>query len=234
MACLGYGAGLTTPPPTVTPHPPLPPDVEPLNLPRLGGHLALDFVNTAEYRGQPNHIEFLTSPQRLLAWCGETAVLPAPEFKPLWQAVQRDAAVGAALLARGLALRESLRRVLEGQLAGQPATPAQLRPLNEALRTVHAQRQLVPLAGGLGWGWRAGADAQVRALGPLCLSAQALLTSPELHRLRQCAGGCGWWFLDTSRNRSRRWCSMDFCGNQSKSRRQYQRTLAAATGTAGG
>ncbi|MFD0480100.1 CGNR zinc finger domain-containing protein [Nonomuraea thailandensis] len=32
---------------------------------------------------------------------------------------------------------------------------------------------------------------------------------------------CGWLFLDTTRNGSRRWCSMAMCGSQVKSRRYY-------------
>nr|WP_272885753.1 CGNR zinc finger domain-containing protein [Fictibacillus marinisediminis] len=39
-----------------------------------------------------------------------------------------------------------------------------------------------------------------------------------------CEGGtCGWIFIDTTRNRSRRWCSMDDCGNPEKARRHYKR-----------
>lgn len=45
-----------------------------------------------------------------------------------------------------------------------------------------------------------------------------LATSPQLlPRIRDCAGpNCGAWFLDSSRPGTRRWCSMDRCGNQAK------------------
>jgi predicted RNA-binding Zn ribbon-like protein len=33
--------------------------------------------------------------------------------------------------------------------------------------------------------------------------------------------GCGWLFYDGSENGSRRWCSMESCGNLVKMRRQY-------------
>jgi len=46
-------------------------------------------------------------------------------------------------------------------------------------------------------------------------------------RIRVCeerlVGRCAWLFLDTSRNHSRRFCSMDECGNRAKQRRHYQR-----------
>ena len=43
--------------------------------------------------------------------------------------------------------------------------------------------------------------------------------------MKQCADdrGCGWLFLDTSRNQSRRWCSMKSCGNRAKVRRHRSR-----------
>ncbi|MCZ0991112.1 CGNR zinc finger domain-containing protein [Streptomyces diastatochromogenes] len=44
-----------------------------------------------------------------------------------------------------------------------------------------------------------------------------LITSPALDRVRDCAGPtCGALFLDTSRPGTRRWCSMDTCGNRAK------------------
>jgi predicted RNA-binding Zn ribbon-like protein len=54
-------------------------------------------------------------------------------------------------------------------------------------------------------------------------AAIALLASDELTRVGACPT-CGWFFLDTTRNRSRRWCSMAMCGSVSKSRRYYWRT----------
>jgi len=54
------------------------------------------------------------------------------------------------------------------------------------------------------------------------------LTSEELDRVRECADdrGCGYLFMDTSRNRSRKWCDMRGCGNRAKAQRHYRRTQA--------
>ncbi len=60
----------------------------------------------------------------------------------------------------------------------------------------------------------------------LALAAVDLLRTMDLGRLKVCPieeGGCGWLFLDRSRNRSRRWCAMADCGNRVKSRRLSQR-----------
>ena len=47
----------------------------------------------------------------------------------------------------------------------------------------------------------------------------------EWDRLKLCpADDCAWAFYDESKNRSRRWCSMEVCGNLSKTRSYRQRT----------
>jgi predicted RNA-binding Zn ribbon-like protein len=52
-----------------------------------------------------------------------------------------------------------------------------------------------------------------------------LLSSGARTQIHECGGdGCGWLFLDTSRNGRRRWCTMQGCGNRAKARRFYERT----------
>ncbi|MFB4293526.1 CGNR zinc finger domain-containing protein [Nonomuraea sp. ATR24] len=52
--------------------------------------------------------------------------------------------------------------------------------------------------------------------------ARVLGERPE--RVRKCANPqCVLWFLDVSKNGSRRWCSMEVCGNRSKVGRFNQR-----------
>jgi predicted RNA-binding Zn ribbon-like protein len=55
-----------------------------------------------------------------------------------------------------------------------------------------------------------------------------LLTSDAHARVGTCAS-CGWLFLDTSKNRSRRWCSMQACGGAAKSRAYYRRRTGQST-----
>ncbi|MGH3244471.1 MAG: CGNR zinc finger domain-containing protein [Spirillospora sp.] len=52
-----------------------------------------------------------------------------------------------------------------------------------------------------------------------------LLATAPPDRLRHCDGPeCVLWFLDTSRNGRRRWCSMSGCGNRAKANAHYART----------
>jgi predicted RNA-binding Zn ribbon-like protein len=64
--------------------------------------------------------------------------------------------------------------------------------------------------------------------------AADLLASPDdLARVRVCAGseagGCGWLFLDRTKARTRRWCSMQDCGNRAKARRYYAKVKSRTT-----
>jgi predicted RNA-binding Zn ribbon-like protein len=70
-----------------------------------------------------------------------------------------------------------------------------------------------------GFEWATPVDA-------LVASAAELIAAGPLDRLRICAN-CPWLFLDLSRNGSRRWCSMEGCGSQVKSRRLTERRRAA-------
>lgn len=71
----------------------------------------------------------------------------------------------------------------------------------------------------------------------LAHAAVEFLSTADLRRLRVCPlaeGGCGWLFLDHSRNGSRRWCAMADCGSQAKARRLTERRRARrATGVTG-
>lgn len=65
------------------------------------------------------------------------------------------------------------------------------------------------------------------AWGPAWLAARDYLelldTAPD--RIRHCAHeACVLHFFDTSRNGTRRWCSMAACGNRAKASRHYART----------
>ena len=62
-----------------------------------------------------------------------------------------------------------------------------------------------------------------RVLWEIGRAAGRLVVSPRLARVRACAASdCGWWFVDDTKNRSRRWCDMKLCGNRAKAREYYR------------
>ena len=82
---------------------------------------------------------------------------------------------------------------------------------------------------GFTWLWAEGGKALDCMLWPIARSAADLLTEGPLAAIRLCEGrDCGWLFLDTSRNRTRRWCDMRICGNRAKARRHHERVKTGA------
>jgi predicted RNA-binding Zn ribbon-like protein len=119
-------------------------------------------------------------------------------------------------------LRAALARVIGAIISSGAPPPADLDVIaNQASRAAgvsklqHADGKImrtinVDDAGLNVVGWRL-ADAAV-----------TLLTSDAMGVVKSCPR-CGWFFLDTSKNRSRRWCSMQMCGSTTKSQRYYYR-----------
>ena len=63
------------------------------------------------------------------------------------------------------------------------------------------------------------------ALGFLGAAAATVAIQERFGRVKICpADDCRWAFYDTSRNRSRQWCSMKVCGNRAKARAHRQRS----------
>jgi predicted RNA-binding Zn ribbon-like protein len=66
------------------------------------------------------------------------------------------------------------------------------------------------------------------ALGVIVAAVAHAVADGTWHRLRLCAApDCRWAFLDTSRNGTGRWCSMEICGNRHKTRNYRSRQLSA-------
>jgi predicted RNA-binding Zn ribbon-like protein len=93
-----------------------------------------------------------------------------------------------------------------------------------------AAAKLAPFRGNFVWSWRP-ADGLVEAiLGPITLSALTLLVQSDVSRIKQCAGDhCGWLFFDTTKNKQRRWCEMEVCGNRAKQKAHRARLNATRT-----
>jgi predicted RNA-binding Zn ribbon-like protein len=80
----------------------------------------------------------------------------------------------------------------------------------------------------LPWRWRVEPSDLASLEHVLALTLADLLHRSDQARLRRCDGdGCGWLFLDTTRNRSRRWCDPLDCGNRARVRSYVERHRSA-------
>ena len=183
--------------------------------PLAGEPLALDLLNT-QWMAAGTTADLLATPEGTRAWLMAVG-LPPPEPRT------RQALLQA---------RQAIRDVVSGQ-GGATAR----EQLNAVLSRGHLHLSLGPDM----------APEQTLETGepawrPAVMAAANLLDL--LHqapgRIRSCQHpACVLWFYDTTRNGTRRWCSMAGCGNRAKARRHYDRvrrpgTTAPAAGRGAG
>ncbi len=191
-----------------------------------GGALCLDFVNTWGDRQRPE-CDLLRGYPSLLSFAAEAGILGHRRVVELAGQAGRTPAAAAATGAAALVLREALYRLFAAQARGRRVASADVGAVNRSLAGAFRHLRLTRQGAAYGWSWDPGHDSLAAPLWPIARSAAELLTSPDLARVRECDGrACTWLFLDESRNRSRRWCSMESCGNRAKARRHYQRRQA--------
>ena len=197
--------------------------------------LCLDFANTLDGRLTSHPQESFRSYGDLLSW-GQRAGMVAPDAASrLALEATRRMAEAAATLDRAIALREAVYRIFSAVAGKRTPEAADVDLLNGVLRDALAALQVTPTADGFVWAWGSQRQELGHVLWPIAQSAADLLTSVDLQTVRECAApDCGWLFLDTSRNHSRRWCDMKACGNRAKARRHYERNKQVREGTADG
>jgi predicted RNA-binding Zn ribbon-like protein len=191
----------------------------------LGGHPALDFINILDWRGSNRPIEYLNSYEDLVLWCRRKGILNQTEAGNLLRKASDERALAERIRKRAIKLREVLNRIFYSTIQGDDPDPKDMSLFNKALSRTMGQSRLIRVDGVYIWGTNGDKALLDWILNPIIRSAAELLVSKDLDRVKICQGAqCGWFFLDTSRNRSRRWCDMKNCGNRAKAIRFYNRT----------
>jgi len=214
----------------------------------LSGDISLDFANTAEWHAGPEPVERLTTYVSAVQWAQKAGILSDDDAKSLLSRARAHPAGEAQALRRVVAFREAVYHIFSAAAHGQPPASSDLDTLNSELAEGLTHLRLVASkvpeaqpgpavgAGSAGppqfsWAWSGLEDDLTSFLWPVARAAAALLTSPQLAKVRECAGDpCGWLFLDRSKNATRRWCDMADCGNRAKARRYRSRQKDASAG----
>lgn len=187
-----------------------------------GGWLCLDFVNTVGLRQaglKPQ--DYLESWDDFLLWCVRVKLLNEAESAALLLLPPDD-------LSEIRALRDMLYALFLHYINNCVLNPLHLEDFDSYLQEVYGHTHLRLLEGRLTRALETTLRPE-RPLWQIALSAETLLLSDKMHRIKACPG-CGWLFLDTTKSGSRRWCNMSSCGSQTKARAWYYRKKAGGKG----
>jgi predicted RNA-binding Zn ribbon-like protein len=189
----------------------------------VGGHPALDFVNTVAWGEAGLSEERFTSHSRFIDWV-EAARLPFT-VAALRQRTRGDQAA-SKLMKQVRDARAEIHDLCwkknQGSLDARSLADFNGR-LAQALRYVRigfSQSNVLDLQ------WVPGRQGELLApLHWIIWEAANLFASNTT--IKFCANdNCGWAFLDSSRRGNRRWCDMAVCGSRHKARQYYYRTKA--------
>ena len=174
--------------------------------PLAGEPLALDLLNT-QWLASGTPVDLLATPAGTRAWLAAAGITATPT------AGTRQALIAA---------RQAIRDLLTGQDGTADADQintvlghGRLRLCLGPAMTPEQTLEVDNLA------WRPAVMAAANLL-------QLLAEAPG--RIRRCQHpACVLWFYDTTRNGTRRWCSMTTCGNRAKAQRHYDRVKTPST-----
>ena len=164
------------------------------------GRMCLDITHTGG-EGEAARWEILHEPADVARFLGVIIETEPP-------------VVEAADMERVFAVRRAISNLARSRVAGDPEPKGTIGVINAAA----AEPSLVPQLQSDGSRRLLPGHAR-QALSTIACDAVDLYSSPLAERVRICeADDCGLLFVDASRPGTRRWCSMDWCGDRAKKR----------------
>nr|WP_057924647.1 CGNR zinc finger domain-containing protein [Burkholderia ambifaria] len=178
----------------------------------VGGHPALDFLNTVADTGRTRADDKFVDWLAVRAWAGKSGLLEAADLTRFLRHPRQD---GADELAALHGFREDAYAALTYLTAGDggSAGARAVDRLAVAIRDAIGRSTFDAVDGR--FAWRPDARAASRWIDAAALGFEHLLRGDDFARVRQC-GRCTWFFVDRGRGVGRRWCDMRTCGNRAK------------------
>nr|WP_299342844.1 CGNR zinc finger domain-containing protein [Allomuricauda sp.] len=182
------------------------------NFPLEGGALCLDFINTVHDRTTEGELyDYISGWEEWTTWLFRTGILeksakldPEGDFKKIAET------------------REMLYQVFKAVIDKVSLSEPLLKGYNQLLKAANSHVELVMDNVGPSESLIFNESKPLDYLFPILRSAHDILTAENVRHVKQCPN-CGWLFLDTSKNKRRRWCNMKTCGSSQKAKRYYRR-----------
>jgi len=119
-------------------------------------------------------------------------------------------------------LREAMYEYIINLINQEEVRPASMQMINQWIPRAFSNLELRLVDRDYVLDWNVDNFGLESVLWPIIKAFVDLVTSKNSKRIKRCSN-CGWLFVDNSKNRSRRWCSMEICGNRVKARRFAQK-----------
>ena len=182
----------------------------------IGEAAALNFVNTEVVVAGESR-DLLENFGDLVRWSVEARLITEMQADLL--AVFEDTPKGEAALHRARELRVQLRTLVRQSAAGEPVNLSELKLINELLKGCegHLEMNLSPSGTVFLLHYEMSLSDPLQLVAHIAQSASRLLCSDDVAHIKSCENpDCVLMFLDVSKNKKRRWCSMAKCGNRHK------------------
>lgn len=184
----------------------------------VGGHPFLDFLNTISDWTSAAPRDYIPDFGEAVRFGEVAGVLTRAEARRL------SRVPSGREMKRLCLLRGALERVARALSTGTNPYPADLAAVSALEVQAWRASQLRPSEGALARAVELDrVGSALLRLRLTMLAVELLSSTDEMQRLKTCPS-CGWFFLDVSKNRSRRWCSMQTCGASAKAKRYYWRS----------
>jgi predicted RNA-binding Zn ribbon-like protein len=187
----------------------------------VGNQLCLDFINT-EMIVNGKATDLFDTAADFLAWLTEARVLTASDAKE--QLKKWTGSEASQLLDQARHFRTVIRRTAERIVSGKAVQAETVETINHVLKARAGYAQIVRVNGRFERRFQAERSDASSVLVPIAEAASELLCSGDLSLVKKCRNaGCILYFYDTTKNRTRQWCSMSICGNRMKVAAHYRR-----------
>lgn len=174
----------------------------------VGNHLAVDFINT-QLMSHGETVNLLSCYDDVRQWAEKIGIELTVN--------NHDVDISDVWL-----LRDALKTLMENGIGSQSIPKDMIEIVNRSLCHAPMQKKRLTIDDGVSLQVLHQPLTLEQLLGKIALEAAELLTSPKREQIKSCSNEkCILMFLDTSRSKKRRWCSMERCGNRAKASNFY-------------
>lgn len=190
----------------------------------IGGRLCLDFINTKLALADGTPHDLLANLNDFAAWAAKSGLTTTAEASKM---AGEFAAKNEAreMIGKTREFREIVREVVLNLERDEPISPSSMEKINAHLAAGRGVARIIRTDEG-NYEKRFSAEyfLPLDLLAPLAEDAADLICYTPSGRIKNCENpACVLHFYDATRNRSRRWCSMQICGNRAKAAAFYKR-----------